>query len=331
MNPFAENSTDSVASLGEAALIERIRQWLGPANPPEPAGIGDDCAVFTPTRAGCELLITTDPVIYGSHFDDSLSPAQAAAKLVKRNLSDIAAMGGLPTLATVSLALDPRVSIAWIEAFYRELARYAEAYRFAIAGGDISSAAQGFVGAFLTLVGETQPEIRPLRRHQATIGCPIYVTGQLGGTRLSKHATFEPRLAEGQWLARQPACIACTDVSDGLGKDYANILAPGLGVAEIDSRRLPIAPDAATAAAASGKSELHHVFNDGEDFELLFALAPHADGEAFEAAWAGSFRTPLTRIGIVVTRPEKCGSSGSRLHLLHADTSESLSGYEHLK
>lgn len=326
MNPYSSTLEASVASIGESALIERLRDWLGSANPPEPAGIGDDCAVFPAPPPGCLQLVTTDPVIYRKHFDDSLSPAQAAAKLVKRNLSDIAAMGGQPVLATISLALDPRASLAWLEAFYRELARCALRYQFSLVGGDLSSA-EGFLGAFLTLVGQTLPHARPLPRHQAVAGCPLYVTGSLGGTRRRKHFDFEPRLAEGQWLARQPACIACTDLSDGLGKDFANLLAPD-ALAEIDATLLPIAPDAQLASQQSGLSPLHHALNDGEDFELLFALAADTDAPAFEASWAASHDTPLTRIGAAAPSNS---SAPSRLRLRNAPPELVASGYEHLR
>ncbi len=326
MNPFAASPDASIASIGESALIARIREWLGPANPPEPAGIGDDCAVFPAPPDGCQQLITTDPVIYGQHFDDSVSPALAAAKLAKRNLSDIAAMGGQPILATLSLALDPRVSLAWLEAFYRELARCAARYQFSLVGGDISSA-HGFLGAFLTLVGQTLPGARHLPRHQAVAGCPIYVTGALGGTRRRKHLEFEPRLAEGQWLARQSSCVACTDLSDGLGKDFANLLAPGAR-AEIDARLVPLGPDAHWAAERSGHSPLHHALNDGEDFELLFALAANADPNAFEASWAAQPQTPLARIGSAAPSDS---SAPSRLFLRNAPPDTVASGYEHLR
>jgi hypothetical protein len=104
VNPFTDNPALSVGALGERRLIRKLRDWLGAATAPAPYGIGDDCAVLPATGAR-RLLVTTDPVIYGRHFDNSLSPAAAAEKLLKRNLSDIAAMGGVPCSAVVSLAL----------------------------------------------------------------------------------------------------------------------------------------------------------------------------------------------------------------------------------
>src|SRR3954469_6514798 len=108
MNPVTTHRGKSVATRGERRLIAGIRRWLGRASPAAPFGIGDDCAVIPPTKR--HQLVTTDPVIHGQHFDDRVSPRQAGAKLLKRNLSDIAAMGGRPVAAVVSLALAPETN-----------------------------------------------------------------------------------------------------------------------------------------------------------------------------------------------------------------------------
>src|SRR5271163_937601 len=110
----------SVSALGEEKLIRSIRGWLGGTSPASPAGMGDDCAVLRPAR-GRELL-TVDAVVRGVHFADGTPPRDVGAKLMKRNLSDIAAMGGRPRAAVVALALDGGVSVAWLAGFYRGLA-----------------------------------------------------------------------------------------------------------------------------------------------------------------------------------------------------------------
>ena len=127
MTPFTSIRADSVLARGELQLIACIRRWLGRSSPESPFGIGDDCAVIPPTKK--HLLITTDPVIYGRHFDDTLSPRAVGAKLLKRNLSDIAAMGGRPRTAVISLALAPETSLAWLRGFYLGLAACARLYR----------------------------------------------------------------------------------------------------------------------------------------------------------------------------------------------------------
>src|SRR6185369_14071727 len=152
VHPFAAHAAESVSSLGEERLIAAIRRWLGATSPRAPFGIGDDCAVLPASRG--RQLITVDPVIYPRHFDDHVPPRQVGAKLLKRNLSDLAAMGGRPTAAVLALTLGPKVRINWLEEFYRGLAACARQYRVAIVGGDIAQA-DGALAASLTLLGET--------------------------------------------------------------------------------------------------------------------------------------------------------------------------------
>src|ERR1035438_7981343 len=211
---FSRTARGSVSSIGERALIGSIRRWLGPASPRAPAGIGDDCAVLPPPR-GRELL-TVDPVAYGIHFDDRIPARAAGAKLLKRNLSDIAAMGGRPRAAVVALALDGRVSIEWLAEFYRGLARESRLRGVPVVGGDVTLLPGSFV-ATLALTGEATGRI--LTRTGSRAGDWIYVTCAVGrSVRTRHHYLFEPRLAEGAWLARRKGGRAMIDVSDGLAK-----------------------------------------------------------------------------------------------------------------
>ena len=114
MNPFTKHFAASVAALGETRLIECIRRWLGDVSPPAPFGIGDDCAVLPPNSR--RQLVTTDPVIYGRHFDDAVTPRATGEMLLKRNLSDLAAMGARPTAAVIALAREQDVKAIMKEA-----------------------------------------------------------------------------------------------------------------------------------------------------------------------------------------------------------------------
>jgi len=283
----------TIASLGESALIRSIKGWLGRANPPSPFGIGDDCAVIPGDLKG--LLVTVDPVIRGRHFDDALPPRLVAEKLLKRNLSDIAAMGGVPTKAVIALSAPPDLPVAWLRAFYMALGKSACRHHVQIVGGDCTQS-DGFLGAFLTLLGK--PGKRVLTRDGAKAGDVLFVTGNLGGSLLGHHARFTPRLDEGAWLVKQPAVRAAIDLSDGLGKDLFSLLSPGLR-AVIRTDALPASRDARRAARIDGRSVTDHVLNDGEDFELLFAASAKR-ANALEAAWKSMFDTPLTRIGRLV-------------------------------
>ncbi|HVW21715.1 MAG TPA: thiamine-phosphate kinase [Opitutaceae bacterium] len=308
MSAFASRRAGSVASLGEERLIAAIARWLGPAALPSPAGIGDDCAVLPPARG--RRLLTVDPVVYGRHFDRRTRPAAVGAKLLKRNLSDIAAMGGRPEAAVVSLLLDPRVSLAWLGAFHRGLAACARKHGVRIVGGDIAEA-RGVLAASLTLVGSAGPRI--LARRGARRGDAIYVTGVLGGSLASgHHHAFTPRLAEGSWLAGRPEVRAMMDVSDGLAKDL-RALTPRGARAALEAAALPRRAGASLRAA----------LGEGEDYELLFALEARADAAAFEAAWRRRFRrTRLTRIGRFVA-PGRLPAGSLRLDDYH--------GFEHLR
>ena len=292
MHPFTAIAADSVTSLGELRLIAAIRRWLGPANPPSPAGIGDDCAVLPPSRH--PQLVTVDPVVYGEHFDDSIPPRAVAAKLLKRNLSDIAAMGGHPRAAVIALALAPDVSTRWLEAFYRGLAATARTYAVPIVGGDITRQKSG-IAATLTLIGEARGT-RALTRRGAKTGDWIYVTGALGGSILGHHHRFTPRLAEGAWLAARPEVRSLMDLSDGLAKDLP-ALTPANALPSLDAAAIPLAAAARTLAKRDGIPALTHALTDGEDFELLFTVAARADRAALEAAWRKKFKTRLTCIG----------------------------------
>jgi thiamine-monophosphate kinase len=284
MHPFTKSFDESVSARGESALIRDIQRWLGPASPRAPFGIGDDCAVLPPVRG--RQLLTVDPVVYGRHFDDSIPARAVAAKLLKRNLSDLAAMGAKPTAAVIALTLDARVSLRWVEEFYRGLATAARRYRVPIVGGDIAQA-DGVIIAGMTLLGAaTAPRV--LTRSGARIKDYIYVTGKLGGSlRTGHHWKFIPRLAEGAWLVRRPEVRAMMDLSDGLAKDLP-ALTPKHTVAVLDAAGLPRRAGCDLAGALA----------DGEDYELLFTVNFRANLSAFERAWRKKFpRVPLTRIG----------------------------------
>jgi thiamine-monophosphate kinase len=309
VHPYGSIPRETVAALGEEKLIVAIRRWLGGASPRAPFGIGDDCAVLRPSRG--PQLITVDPVIYPRHFDDDVAPRAVGEKLLKRNLSDLAAMGGRATAAVLALTLDPRVRLTWLEQFYRGLAACARRYRVPIVGGDVAEA-PGIVAASLTLLGEpTGPRI--LTRTGARIGDAIYVTGRLGRSLATgHHHRFTPRLAEGAWLTRRADVRAMMDVSDGLAKDL-HALTPAGAEPALHATALPLRADADVRAALT----------EGEDYELVFALRARADETRFGQAWARAFpRVPLTRIGQFVARGNLPAA---------AINLDAYRGYEHLK
>ena len=323
MHPFTSDSPASVGHLGEVALIDQISQWLGSVSPAAPHGIGDDCAVLQPIHSGRQLL-TVDSVSYGQHFDAKVSPEDAGAKLIKRNLSDIAAMGGAPGPAVLALLCSSDLSVQWLERFFVGIRQTCERYGVALVGGDISSLVKSNFSAVLTLTGVAES---PTLRSTAQVDDRIYVTGTLGGSILGKHYSFEPRLAEGQWLAKNTHCSAQMDLTDGLAKDL-KALVPADAHAALHLRKIPIAPAAQSLAKQSGRPPLEHACCDGEDYELLFTIDAQDDQFAFESLWHQQFpQTELHYIGQI--RP-----SAAMGALIDMQTNSALPwahGFEHLK
>ena len=324
MNPFTNRASESIGSLGEIELIDRIKSWLGSVTLNAPRGVGDDCAVIPLPKDKDSLLITTDPIVYGRHFDDTLSPESSASKLVRRNLSDIAAMGGSPASALFSLSAPAKLSLVWLERFYRQIATEAERFRIEISGGDVCST-DSHLGIYATLFGYAGS--RTLQRKSCQSGDRIYVTGSLGGSRLKKHYDFEPKLREGQWLASKREVTSCMDISDGLGKDLPLLLPEGVA-ASLDGPSIPISKDAITIADISIYSSLYHAINDGEDFELLFTVSEDWDHQSFLNQWQSELDTPVTKIGYIRTQDK---DSDSALVIENASDDVAIRGYEHYR
>jgi thiamine-monophosphate kinase len=282
---FSSVKAESILSLGEVKLIACIKDWLGDASPPCPHGIGDDCAIIDTSRIKQQLL-TTDSISYGCHFDQSVSAKQAGAKLIKRNLSDIAAMGGHPGPALLNLLCGPNLRIDWLREFIEGIHQACKIYEIRIVGGDLSTLPEGQFTAALSLTGHVEEP--PLLRSGSRAGDAIYVTGTLGGSIFAKHYSFEPRLAEGQWLARSKFCSAMMDITDGLAKDLRALIPDGCA-AHIDLESLPVSADARRRASETGQSAQSHAFCDGEDYELLFTVKSTVDLAEFTRRWSEQF------------------------------------------
>ena len=145
---------------------------------------------------------------------------------------------------------------------------------------------------------------RMLLRTGAKIGDWIYVTGKLGGSIAGHHFNFEPRLAEGSWLAARAETRAMIDLSDGLAKDLP-ALTPENAEPAITANDVPLSRDAIRLAKKSGRTSLAHALSDGEDYELLFVVGKNSDRTAFERAWRRRFKTSLTCLGRFVRQGER--------------------------
>jgi thiamine-monophosphate kinase len=219
--------------------------------------------------------------------------------------------------------LPPNFDAQWVERFYTGMAALARRYDVAIAGGEISTNPERKVIS-VSLIG-TVPRQTCVRRSGARIGDAIFVTGELGGSLEGKHLDFEPRLAEGEWLAVHFAVHAMIDLSDGLAGDLRHILRASDVGAELLSEAIPISRAAKLQARAesSRKPPLLAALSDGEDFELLFTVAS-VDAVPLLDAWKKQF--PKLRLSCIGKT-----TSGSALKLRDKDGSRELTlrGYAH--
>ncbi len=303
-------------------------------------GIGDDAAAWQPSRSHLSV-ITTDALVDGVHFlMDVMDPADIGHRAMASNLSDIAAMGARPVLATVALGIPPGTNEAWLLACYRGMAALGGAHGLRIVGGDIVRAST--LTLSLTLVGEVSA--RRLRRRDG--GRPndiVAVTGPLGASRaglellrrpeldvpsdlrrsaLAAFATPEPRMREGRFLGASVNVRAMMDCSDGLSTDLARMARAGACGAAITS--VPVAPVAEAVARAAGHDPQDYALDGGEDFELLVAVAPRAYAHLSRSLVLHGAR-PLLAIGHLSAEP------GLRLALPDYSANLAASGWDHLR
>lgn len=278
-------------AAAEFALIDWIRREAGRTTAPAVrVGIGDDAAVLDwPGDRAC--VVTTDMLMEGVDFTaETATPELIGRKSLAVNLSDIAAMGGRPVAAFVSICLTQGRGEEFARRLYGGLFELASKFHVAIAGGDTNSWGGPLV-INITVLGEPVAGA-PLLRSGAQPGDWICVTGRLGGSLAGRHLTFTPRVAEVAAILETVRPTAMIDISDGLGADLHHLLeASGVG-ARVEGTRIPLSPEIGLMPA--DKSPLDRALSDGEDFELLFTVEPSA-GELLLANW--SHGTPLTRIG----------------------------------
>jgi thiamine-monophosphate kinase len=280
--------------LGEKKLIQQIRRAarVGAA---VVKGIGDDCAVLR-VPGGHEVLITTDFSIEKVHFRRDWHPPEVVGwRCLTRGLSDIAAMGGEPLAAFLSLAVAGDVPQKWVDRFLRGLLELAKEFGISLAGGDTAQSAGG-IQADIVVVGSV-PRGKAVLRSGAKVGDAIYVTGELGGaaaelgrrreaksvgnlgrafraSRDSKcYSRPQARVAVGRWLRERGVASAMIDLSDGLSTDLEHICQESHVGAEIDAEAIPRAWVGKEAVG------LDLALHGGDDYELLFTSGAAVPGE----------------------------------------------------
>jgi thiamine-monophosphate kinase len=254
---------------GEFDYIRWLRQQT-PQDPRVRLGPGDDAAALD-WPADRECLVTTDMLLDGSCFRlTEAGPRRVGRKAMAVNLSDIAAMAGRPVAAVVSVGLPRQGGRALGEELYRGLRDLADTFATALVGGDTNSW-DGPLVISVTLLGEATPP-GPVRRSGAKPGDVLLVTGPLGGSILGKHLDFTPRVREAMQLQQAAPLHAMIDISDGLSADVFHLCEESGCGAVLRAEAIPVAP--AAHQLNDGRSPLEHALGDGEDFELVFAVAP---------------------------------------------------------
>jgi thiamine-monophosphate kinase len=293
--------------------FDLIKQYFVRAQPGRATlGIGDDCALLTPTP-GMQTAISSDMLVEGRHFFAGADPLQLGHKSLAVNLSDLAAMGARPVACTLALAL-PAAERDWLHGFSSGLFALADAFDCELIGGDTT---KGPLNICITVFGEVQPG-HALRRDAARVGDDIWISGTLGDARLAlagylnevaldeaslrtaavrMHAPT-PRVELGVLLARLRVAHAAIDISDGLVGDLGHILARSQVGATLDVDALPAGDVLATRDTALRRA---YTAAGGDDYELCFT-AP-ASARAAVLAAAGSVATPVTRVGRIEAQP----------------------------
>lgn len=287
--------------MNELELIARLTRGL-PQNPSVIVGPGDDCAVLDVGLPEKWLLFKTDAIVEGIHFLSTDPPEKIGHKALGRCLSDIAAMAGSPTSALITLGLPAGFDSTRVEGIYEGLSVLARRFGVAIAGGE-TTASPGAFFISISLLGDV-PRKKALLRSGAKAGDAIFVTGELGGSIAGKHLEFEPRIATAQWLAAEFSIHAMIDLSDGLGTDLPHVLAASGVGAELLASAIPVSRAARLRSrSSSNKPPLLAALTDGEDFELLFTVAP-GDAVPLLDAWKLRFPDlPLSCIGKIRSEP----------------------------
>jgi thiamine-monophosphate kinase len=267
--------------VGELGFLRWIRGRVGRRGGRIVVDTGDDAAVLK--FGASDVLFKTDGVIDGVHFDSATAkPEEIGHKALARCLSDIAAMGGLPSFAVVAMMAPRNSDERYLRRIYLGMEKTARAFKTSIVGGDFASHA-GKLAITVALLGDTAG-VAPVRRSGARPGDVVGVTGPLGGSILGKHLRFTPRVKEGRRLAK--VVSAMIDVSDGVATDLRHVCdESGVG-AILDARRLPVSAAARRLSKKDGRTPLEHALRDGEDYELLYTAAPER-ARGIEAAGLG--------------------------------------------
>lgn len=330
-----------LSEIGELGLIQRIKEGL--PLPPEQVilGIGDDAAALR-HPPGSLVIITSDMFLEGIHFDRALSTKfQIGFKALSVNISDIAAMGGSPTAALISIGLPANISVKDVNSIFEGIEESAKEYGVSIIGGDTCRSRSGIILS-ITVLGNVEEDLM-VRRSGAKLGDAIFVTGTLGDstmglellktrlqtpdprlqTLIERHLLPRPRVKEGEIIAKNRWATSMIDISDGLASDLCHICdESGIG-AEINLEKIPISMELRKIANKLKKDPISYALTGGEDYELLFTVPEDKIEEVIKARIGE--RHLATMIGNVIKDDRVLIDKDGRRHTLFP------TGYNHFK
>jgi thiamine-monophosphate kinase len=302
-----------ISDLGEFGLIDRIGKTAPRNAKRAPIGIGDDAAALLLSPASL-LLATTDMLIERVHFDLKTTDLFSLGwKAAAANLSDIAAMGGVPRFCLTALGIPPYLTVEQVDEFYRGFSVCIRKQGTVLVGGDTCSSPKGLIVS-VTVLGEAEKR-HAITRSGARPGDLLYVTGPLGdsgaglellrsaecgvrskktecGKLIEKHLRPIPRIAEGRKLALSVIASAMIDVSDGLSSDLGHICEQSRVGAEVFAERIPLSK-ALRGAKGLKREPLEYALSGGEDYELLFTVHPDRIKKL------KAMRLAVTEIGVI--------------------------------
>jgi thiamine-monophosphate kinase len=273
--------------IGEFGFIRRIKKKFSFSST-VPIGMGDDTAAILPS-GNKYLLLTTDSLLESVHFDLSFSSFyQIGCKAVSVNVSDVAAMGGVPRYFLISLGLNKRVDVGDLDRFYRGIQKGARESGTELIGGN-TAFSKGPFFISLTMVGEV-PRKEVVKRSGAKVGDALYVTGTLGSAAagleilkkgispklfpqlVRQYQTPKARWREGRLLSKKAIASAMIDLSDGLAPDLSHLVEESGVGAELNLKDIPMIPSLRRYALQSGRKAVEYALRGGEDYELLFSV-----------------------------------------------------------
>lgn len=314
--------------MNEFRLIERLTSAFPIYHDQVIKAVGDDCSIWLAN--GKKQVFTTDTMVEGDHFLKAwFSPEEIGARLVETNVSDIAAMGGKPDFLYISLVRDEATADQWLEGLYTGINSRCQAHRMTLMGGNTTH------GRTLSLTAGVQgycPE-NVICRDQAKAGDLVVVTGQVGGACMARllkmvgaevpidlwRALAAPRARVKEALMIQQYAHAMIDISDGVASEARHLADDsGLGV-EIDDATLPVPTVSKECLAVLNTSPAECAYRGGEDYELMFTIAPK-DWKRLKKIYESD--VPLTVLGSIKNSP-------GAFRLMDGKRVEMPSGYDH--